>query len=150
MSPETFSYDSNRVWFNITTLTPYNFKEAAVLYYVGRIKAQYPNQKFKSKFYYYTSPADVAEYNVLSTGREHDNMTGLMIEGTDWESFDISAIVRKWVEDPRTNYGIMIKLIVEDDRGNEEYGEMVVTSKPSAYMEISATHFRVAERPKTN
>uniref|UniRef100_A0AC34GSY5 TGF-beta family profile domain-containing protein n=1 Tax=Panagrolaimus sp. ES5 TaxID=591445 RepID=A0AC34GSY5_9BILA len=145
-APETYPEDSNRIWFNVTTLTQYSFEEAAVLYYVGRIKTQYPNKKFKSRFYYYTSPADVAEYTVLSTGRELDNITGLMAEDTNWESFDITALARNWIENPEKNFGIMIKLIVEDDDGNEEYGEMVASTKPSAYLEISNTRFRIKEK----
>jgi hypothetical protein len=145
-TPENYPLDSNRIWFNVTTLSQYNFEDAAILYYVGRIKNQYPNRKFKARFYYYTSPSDVAEYTVLQTSRELDNITGLMTEDENWESFDITALARNWIENPETNYGIMIKLIIEDDDENEIYGENVAASKPSAYLEISNTRFRVKQK----
>jgi hypothetical protein len=145
-TPETYPEDFNRIWFNITTLTQYNFEEAAVLYYVGRIKKQYSNKKFKSSFYYYTSPTDLSEYSVSTIARELDNTTGLMAEDQNWESYDITALVRNWIDNPEKNFGIMIKLTIEDDDGNEEYGEMVASTKPPAYLEISNTRFRVKEK----
>jgi cell division protein FtsB len=145
-TPEQYPTDPNRLWFNVSSLSQYNFEEAAILYYVGRVKSQYPERQFKARFYYYTSPSEVAEYTVLSTARELDNVTGLMTKDANWESFDITALARNWIENPDANYGIMIKLAIEDDDGNEEYGEIVAASKPSAYLEISNTRFRVKHK----
>ena len=64
----------------------------------------------------------------------------------NWESFDITALVRNWIDEPENNYGIMIKLTVEDEDGEEEYGEVVATTKPPAYLEISNTRFRFKEK----
>lgn len=69
-----------------------------------------------------------------------------MTEDANWKSFDITALVRNWIESPEKNFGIMIKLTIEDDDGNEEYGETVASSKPPAYLEISNTRFRVKEK----
>lgn len=99
------SPDPMRSYFNLDSLNGYTIAKA-VLY--GYIKAPEntdfsTTQKLDVHVYTYHNPQEIQSDPVGSKSLHEDLRVG------QWETFDISDLVKKWVKSPTKNFGLMLK-----------------------------------------
>ncbi|KAH7732021.1 hypothetical protein AAVH_00919 [Aphelenchoides avenae] len=144
--PANLPEDEHRIWFDTQELGRREFDHAVVLFHVGKVKQLHPGRKFKVHFYKYASDSDVSVSSVDEVNPD---------DVTDWGHVHVSALLRHWQQEPKENYGIQLKITVDDASGERIYSESVALSDKPTFLEISSARTSVklhkrslSERPR--